>query len=501
MIIGAYIMPHPPIIIPQIGKGEERKIQKTIDACKEVANRIAALKPQTIVLTSPHSVLYSDYFHISSGSGAKGSFSQFGAPQVQMEVTYDEEFVRQLCNLAERSAHANSKSASSNSEGVHDRYSSFPAGTLGEREEYKTLDHGVMVPLSFVNELYTDYKLVRIGLSGLSPQEHYQLGKMITEVSNKLNSRVVFLASGDLSHKLTDDGPYGFSPDGPVFDKQVIEAMANADFLKFLTFEPEFCDSAAECGLRSFMIMAGALDCKEVKAELLSHEGPFGVGYGVAAFEVEGDNPARNFDVQLQEHEKRKLADIKSNEDIYVRLARFSLETYVRSGKTAKLSTDPGASKFDSASGNGYFSVNELPAEMLHERAGVFVSIHKDGQLRGCIGTIGPVTDSIAREIIRNAVSAGTEDPRFEAVRIKELDKLVYSVDVLGPIEDVKDKNRLDVKRYGVIVSCKGRRGLLLPNLEGVDTVDYQIDIARQKGGIGKNEKYTLQRFEVVRHK
>lgn len=466
MILGAYIMPHPPIIIPQIGKGEERKIQKTIDACKEVAKRIAALKPQTIVLTSPHSVLYADYFHISSGSGAKGSFSQFSAPQVKMEVAYDEEFVKHLCNLAERS--------------------SFPAGTLGERAEYKALDHGVMVPLSFVNEQYTDYKLVRIGLSGLSPLEHYKLGKMITEVSNKLNRRVVFLASGDLSHKLTDDGPYGFSPDGPIFDKQVTEAMANADFLKFLTFEPEFCDSAAECGLRSFMIMAGALDCKDVKAELLSHEGPFGVGYGVAAFEVGGDNPARNFDVQLQEYEEKKMADIKSNEDIYVRLARFSLETYVRSGKAANINQ---------------FPVNELPPEILHERAGVFVSIHKDGQLRGCIGTIGPVTESIAREIIRNAVSAGTEDPRFDAVRINELDKLVYSVDVLGPVEDIKDKSQLDVKRYGVIVSCGGRRGLLLPNLEGVDTVDYQIDIARQKGGIGKNEKYTLQRFEVVRHK
>ena len=479
MILGAYIMPHPPIIIHQIGKGEERKIQKTIDACKEVAKRIAALKPQTIVLTSPHSVLYADYFHISSGSGAKGSFSQFSAPQVKMEVTYDEEFVRQLCNIAERSA-------SENSADSHDRYSSFPAGTLGERAEYKALDHGVMVPLSFVNEQYTDYKLVRIGLSGLSPLEHYKLGKMITEVSNKLNRRVVFLASGDLSHKLTDDGPYGFSPDGPIFDKQVTEAMANADFLKFLTFEPEFCDSAAECGLRSFMIMAGALDCKDVKAELLSHEGPFGVGYGVAAFEVGGDNPARNFDVQLQEYEEKKMADIKSNEDIYVRLARFSLETYVRSGKAANINQ---------------FPVNELPPEILHERAGVFVSIHKDGQLRGCIGTIGPVTESIAREIIRNAVSAGTEDPRFDAVRVNELDKLVYSVDVLGPVEDIKDKSQLDVKRYGVIVSCGGRRGLLLPNLDGVDTVDYQIDIARQKGGIGKNEKYTLQRFEVVRHK
>lgn len=122
------------------------------------------------------------------------------------------------------------------------------------------------------------------------------------------------MASGDLSHKLTDDGPYGFSPDGPIFEKQVTEAMANADFLKFLTFESEFCDSAAECGF-AFLYDNGWSAClQDVKAELLSHEGPFGVGYGVAAFEVGGDNPARNFDVQLQEYEKKKMAGIKNNE-------------------------------------------------------------------------------------------------------------------------------------------------------------------------------------------
>ncbi|MBQ3401010.1 MAG: AMMECR1 domain-containing protein, partial [Lachnospiraceae bacterium] len=103
-------------------------------------------------------------------------------------------------------------------------------------------------------------------------------------------------------------------------------------------------------------------------------------------------------------------------------------------------------------------------------------------------------------EIIYNAISASTRDPRFSAIRPDELDLLDINVDVLGEPEDITSPDELDVKRYGVIVSCGGRRGLLLPDLDGVDTVEEQIDIARQKGGIRKNEPYTLQRFEVVRH-
>ena len=142
-----------------------------------------------------------------------------------------------------------------------------------------------------------------------------------------------------------------------------------------------------------------------------------------------------------------------------------------------------------------------LPEEMLARRAGVFVSLKEDGRLRGCIGTISPVRGSIAEEIMENAISAACRDPRFHPVEPEELDRLVYSVDVLGKTEEISSKEELDVKRYGVIVSRGARRGLLLPNLEGVDTVEEQIDIARQKAGIPEDaENIRLERFEVVRH-
>lgn len=142
-----------------------------------------------------------------------------------------------------------------------------------------------------------------------------------------------------------------------------------------------------------------------------------------------------------------------------------------------------------------------LPEEMYSRRAGVFVSLKKDGRLRGCIGTIAPVRGSIAEEIIENAISAAAKDPRFHAVEPEELERLVYSVDVLGDAEKISSPEELDVKRYGVIVSRGYRRGLLLPDLEGVDTTEDQIEIARQKAGIPEDaEDITLERFEVVRH-
>ena len=141
-----------------------------------------------------------------------------------------------------------------------------------------------------------------------------------------------------------------------------------------------------------------------------------------------------------------------------------------------------------------------LPPELTGRRAGAFVSIHRQGRLRGCIGTIAPTRGSLAEEIIHNAVSAAARDPRFDPIRPDELQWLDISVDVLGEPEDIESEDALDVKRYGVIVSRGRRRGLLLPDLEGVDTVRQQVDIARQKAGIGPREKVALQRFEVVRH-
>jgi AmmeMemoRadiSam system protein A len=134
-------------------------------------------------------------------------------------------------------------------------------------------------------------------------------------------------------------------------------------------------------------------------------------------------------------------------------------------------------------------------------RAGTFVSLHKDGRLRGCIGTIQPVRSCVAEEIADNAISAATRDPRFSPVRPEELDSLEISVDVLSEPESISSKSELDVKRYGVIVTSGHRRGLLLPDLDGVDTVDEQLAIAKKKAGIREGEPCSLQRFEVVRHR
>ena len=227
--------------------------------------------------------------------------------------------------------------------------------------------------------------------------------------------------------------------------------------------------------------MAGALDGVSVKAEQLSHEDITGVGYGICTFYPTGTDENRRFADMYLKSRQDELNAKRAGSDEYVKLARRSLESYILHGE--RIPVPEG-----------------LPKEMLTEKAGAFVSIHKHGQLRGCIGTILPVTKCVAEEIIRNAVSASTEDPRFDPIRPDELEWLDINVDVLGKPEDIPSADMLDVKRYGVIVTSGFKRGLLLPDLDGVDTVEDQIDIARRKAGIGKHEKISLQRFEVIRH-
>ncbi len=164
-----------------------------------------------------------------------------------------------------------------------------------------------------------------------------------------------------------------------------------------------------------------------------------------------------------------------------MKLAKGTVETYVREGRTIQ-------------------PPRELTPEMT-EKAGVFVSIKKKGQLRGCIGTFLPIRENVAQEVIQNAISAATEDPRFLPVDSSELEELEYSVDVLSKPEKVKGIDELDPKRYGVIVESGGRRGLLLPDLEGVDTTQEQIRIARLKAGISLEEDIELYRFEVKRYR
>lgn len=458
-IVGAYIVPHPPLIVHEVGRGNEKQIETTRKAYGDISQEIAEIAPQTIVVSSPHASVCKNYFHISPGKIVRGNFLQFKAPQVHFEEKYDEELVNTIENIA--------------------KSENFPAGTL--HQESQDLDHGTMVPLYFIRQFYSDFKLVRIGLSGLPLEDHYRMGQIVKRAVEKIGRKVVYVASGDLSHKLKSYGPYGFAPEGPQYDAHIMDICSRASFGELLDFDKDFCEQAAECGHRSFVIMAGALDGMCVEAKVFSHEDVTGVGYGICTFKPTTADGSRKF-LEKQRNERQSQPAKKQNaHDPWVKLAQKSVESYVCHRKIIDVP-------------------DGLPADLTSTKAGAFVSIHKQGKLRGCIGTIAPTQGSLAEEIIHNAISAATRDSRFDPISPDELPYLEINVDVLGETESIDSEKELDVKRYGVIVTKGNRRGLLLPDLDGINTVEQQLSIARQKAGIGPNEEVSLQRFEVVRH-
>lgn len=466
-IISSYIFPHPPIIVPEVGKGGEDGALKTVEAVNKAAGDIRCDKPTTIIVTSPHGPVFQDYVYISTADTLKGDLERFGAGNVRMEFTNNTDAVNGII------AHANR--AGIYAGGLDD-------ATARKYRVVKELDHGALVPLYFIRKELCNFKLVHISIAGLPFVELYRFGMCIAKAVEESEERVVFLASGDLSHRLSHDAPYSYSPSGKEFDDIFVESIRNLDIERLLQMDEEFCESAGECGLRSFLMMFGALDGFDLTPEVYSYEGPFGVGYSVAKFSVGKRNDERRILSKVEAESTKKMLEIRSCEDPYVVLARTALEAYVRERRIMKVP-------------------DGLPAEMTEDAAGTFVSIKKDGQLRGCIGTTGPTRKNIAEEIIYNAISSGTRDPRFNPVKEEELDKLVYSVDVLKEPEPIKSMEELDVVKYGVIVKSGGRSGLLLPNLEGVDNPEKQVSISLQKAGIKPDEKYNMERFEVIRHK
>ena len=463
-ILAAYSVPHPPLIIPAIGAGREREIAATIQAYHDVMCAAAELRPDTVVIVSPHATVYDDFFHISPGAGAKGNFAAFGHPEITVGIAYDEEFVRVLSALAGEKE--------------------IPAGTLGEK--HPSLDHGTMIPLFFLSTYLGDAptKFVRIGISGLSAHTHALLGQCIAAAAERLGRRTVCIASGDLSHRLMEGGANGFAPEGAEFDELCTAFLKAGDFLSLLQIPGSFAETAGHCGLNGLWVLAGALDRAALDAKLHSYEGPFGVGYAVASFTVTGRSEANDFTAQLVRAEDAAIAGLRAAEDDYVRIARMSVEHFVRTHSYAALP-------------------HELPQELTESRAGAFVSIKKYGKLRGCIGTFVPAQQSLAEEILYNAVSAAVHDGRFEAIEEGELNRLVYSVDVLSVPEPIESAAQLDPKTYGVIVKSltDNRRGLLLPDLMGIDTAEEQIAIAREKARIQPKEPIALARFTVKRHR
>ena len=463
-LIGFYLMPHPPIIIPEVGRGEEEKISATSDSMHRVGREIAEKAPDTIILITPHGPMFRDAVAISMGDSIGGSLRQFNAGSVSMDIPIDTALTSKIFEM---------------SQGESIPAVSLTPKLLKRYDAEFTLDHGSMVPLYFINMYYTGYKLVHITYAPLGDHQLYRFGTVIRKAAEALKRRAVIIASGDLSHRLTEDGPYGYDPDGRRFDEQFLHLLEAGDVKALLNMDRRLVDNAGECGRRSVLVMLGALDGLRFKGDLLSYEGPFGVGYGVMRLAPEGG--CDSLVPELEEMRRKAIAEKLDQADPYVRLARESLTTYLETGSEMTHLPD------------------YVTDEMKKERRGVFVSLKKHGDLRGCIGTIEPITDCVAREIIRNAIEAGIYDPRFYEVEKDELVDIDFSVDVLTEPESAV-KEELDPRVYGVIVRSGRKRGLLLPDLEGVDTVDKQITIALQKAGINAGEKYELMKFRVIRH-
>ena len=449
------IAPHPPIMVDEVGGADARVTEASASALRSAATLLERFAPETVVIVSPHAPGFADAFTVTTASAVRGDLARFRAPGTVHAVNGDPELANAIIEEA--------------------------AGlTVVAREQYPALDpgldHGVLVPMSFLDP-DSRYALVVVTFAALPASDHAEFGRVIRRAAERTGRRIVLVASGDCSHRLSREAPAGYSPRAHLFDEQLASLLDRSDYPGIAGMDEDLREDAGECGWRSFLVLGGFLGGTGAVTRVLSYEAPWGVGYltavaapveqleGIAAF-----TPASG----------SKGGSKGDAESVPVNLARATIEQFVLHGTT------PSPPTFDDPA---------LPA-----RAGAFVSLHLGGLLRGCIGTIGPTAASLAEEIVHNAIQAATADPRFPPVRPDELNGLEITVDVLHPAERIDSLDDLDPRVYGVITTRGWRRGLLLPDLEGVDTAEEQVSIAMSKAGIGGTEPVDLERFKVDRY-
>jgi AmmeMemoRadiSam system protein A len=430
------IAPHPPIMVPEVGRESTAEVRRSIEAMAELTERLIVSGATSVILISPHAPLESDSFVAYNGSEIYGDFANFHAPETSVAASVDHELLAAITKAA----------AAEN----------YQVSNLPEIE----IDHGTAVPLYFLLRNGWQGSVVALGYSFLSNDDHLRFGACIKRAVDSVKRRVGFIASGDLSHRLAPRAPAGFNPHAHLFDERVVAALDGNNPREIVEIDYDLRKLAGECGYRSMLVAIGAGTGLATSCEVLNYEAPFGVGYLVAQL--------------INQRAEAKADDLTG-------LARTSVEMFIRSGHV------PGPSG--------------VHGELLSARAPCFVSLKTlDGELRGCIGTIEPAKETLAEEIIANAVSAAVNDPRFDPVSEDELANLRYSVDVLLPAEETVFAE-LDPAIYGVIVEDEdgSRRGLLLPDIPGVETAEQQVEIAERKAGIPQGTPVKLWRFKVER--
>jgi len=270
-LIGCVLMPHPPIMIPAIGKQEINKIQATVNAAVQAANFIKSANPQTIIIISPHGPAFPDAVGINTHPRPKGSFASFGIPDISLGFETDILLVQKILHEAER--------LGVNLVELNDDLAKTYRFSL-------QLDHGALIPLYYLHRAGFRGQIVHLTVGLLPYEELYTFGKAVQFAIQASGRKTAVIASGDLSHRLTEDAPAGYNPLGADFDRQVLQALQNKDVKALLRIEQTLVEAAGECGLRPIFFLMGVLGGLKAKGDMLSYEGPFGVGYAVFLFRI-----------------------------------------------------------------------------------------------------------------------------------------------------------------------------------------------------------------------
>ncbi len=410
---------------------------------QEAARRVMAARPDAVVLVSPHAPRVGGAYGVTKGVVA-GSLGRFGAPGAAVRLPGDAALAERLRTVAAARGVATTG--------------------LGGTD----LDHGSVVPLWFLAEAGWRGPTVVVALDGNDNAHIGELGECVAAAAGDLGRRVAVVASGDMSHRLQPGAPCGYDPRAAEFDTTFIAQLRRGATRELAAAVAALQERAAEDVVEATLFAFGAGGWSAEGREVLSYEGPFGVGYGVAVLHVAGPAGAEG-----------AAAAAAAPQAILPAVARASIGAAL--GLPAALP--------EPASGG-------CPGSN-----GVFVTLHEaGGRLRGCIGTLASQTGDLAVETWRMAREAALHDPRFSPVRADELAGLRLEVTVLEPMEDIASEAELDPLRWGVVVRADdGRRGLLLPDIPGVTTIAEQVAIARRKAGIGPDEPVRLQRFAARR--
>lgn len=263
MLTFAAITPHPPILIPSIGKENTKRIKKTSEAMEELEKKLHAAKPDTIIIISPHGAILPDAFSVNLNPQYKSDLKEFGDVSTKMEFKANTSLAFRIKELMEDK--------------------NIPL-VLGSEP---TLDHGAAVPLYFLTKRTPNVSILPLGYSFLDLKTHFNFGDFLKEIILNEEKKIAVIASGDLSHCLTKGAPAGYSPRGKEFDEKLVELITNKNTAGILNLDADLIEEAGECGLRSIVILLGLLERINYTPEVLSYEGPFGVGYLVANFKLD----------------------------------------------------------------------------------------------------------------------------------------------------------------------------------------------------------------------